>query len=235
MKFVGFLKQVKLEWLNLTAEELKKGNDRKTIRRFLKDYISNFYQSQNTVKKVVAILMRTWVDVKYKNIRDFALALYDNVKEEEKIALHYGLMMIAFPIFNDTVSLIGKALYLNDRFKLKNIRNKICENWGERQTIKYSFNRIIMSLKEWGLIENEKVGIYESGRKIIIENPRVKAFLLACYLIAQNRDYIDLVEAENLYLFFPFSYSLNLTELSNQNVLTKNNIGSSIVIGVRDF
>jgi hypothetical protein len=235
MKFVGFLKQVKLEWLNLTAEELKKGNDRKTIRQFLKDYIGNFYQSKTTIKKVAAILMNTWVDVEYKNIRDFALALYDNVKEEEKIALHYGLMMIAFPIFNDTVSLIGKALYLNDRFKLKNIRNKICEKWGERQTIKYSFNRIIMSLKEWGLIENEKVGIYKSGRKIIIENAQVKAFLLACYLIAQNRDYIDLVEAENLYLFFPFSYSLNLTELSNQNVLSKNNIGSSIVIGVRDF
>ncbi|CCJ33849.1 hypothetical protein [Caloramator australicus] len=235
MKLVGFLKPVKLEWLNLTVEELKKGNDSENIRQFLKDYISNFYQSKDTIRKAAAILMNAWVDVEYKNIRDFALDLYDNVKEEEKIALHYGLMMIAFPIFNDIVSLIGKALYLDERFKLENIKNKIYEKWGERQTLKYSIDRIIMSLKEWGLIENEKIGIYKSGKKIIIENAQVKAFLIACYLIAQNRDYIDIVEAENLYSFFPFLYNLNLTELNNIDILSKNNIGSNIVIGVKDL
>ncbi|MCG0275622.1 MAG: hypothetical protein L5655_05565 [Thermosediminibacteraceae bacterium] len=48
--------------------------------------------------------MKTWVDVdeRTKFVRDFALDLYERANAEEKVALYYGLMMLSFPIFNES-------------------------------------------------------------------------------------------------------------------------------------
>lgn len=235
MKFVGFLKPVKLEWLNMTADELKKGNlSSKEIKKLLKEHVSNFYKSPVTIRKSVSVLLKTWVDVdeRTKFVRDFALDLYERANAEEKIALHYGLMMLSFPIFNDIIYLIGKSLYLDEKFKLENIRRKIFEKWGERQTILYSINNIIFSLKEWGLIISEGKGLYTSGKKIYISTSSIKCFLILCYLKASNRSYLDFAEIDKLYSLFPFAFDLNLNEITSSKMLSINRIGTNIVVGV---
>lgn len=151
---------------------------------------------------------------------------------EEKIALHYGLMMLSFPIFNDIIYLIGKSLYLDEKFKLENIRRKIFEKWGERQTILYSINNIIFSLKEWGLIISEGKGLYTSGREIYISDSSIKCFLILCYLKASNRSYLDFAEIDKLYSLFPFEFDLNLNEITSSKMLNINRIGTYIVVGV---
>lgn len=234
MKTVGFLKPVKADWLNLTVKELKEGKDKEEIRKSLKEYISNFYESKDTVRKAAAVLMNTWVDIddENKNLRDLALSLFDNADEDEKIALHYGLMIAAFPIFYDVVFLIGKILYIDENFKIDYIKKRIYEKWGERQTVRYSIDRIIMSLKEWGLIENEKIGVYKIGKKIYINNDEIKAFLISSYLKVSERSYVDINEINNIYSLFPFVLDMNLSDIKKNNILSINNIGSSIVIGI---
>ncbi|KKC29840.1 VrlQ [Caldanaerobacter subterraneus KAk] len=234
MKFVGFLKPVKREWLDMTADELIRGNlTPKEIKEHLKNHVSNFYKSAVTTRKAVSVLLKTWVEVdeEKKFIRDLALALYERAKDEEKIALHFGLLILNFPIFNDIIYFIGKSLYLDEKFRLENIRKKIFEKWGERQTILYSINNILFSLKEWGLIINEKNGVYTTGRKINISDSSIKCFLILCYLKASNRSYLDFNEIGNLYSLFPFEFDLNLNEITSSRILSINKIGANIVIG----
>ncbi|HEY8361317.1 MAG TPA: hypothetical protein VIK77_00370 [Tissierellaceae bacterium] len=70
----------------------------------MKEYVSNFYKSTVTIRKSVSVLLKTWVDVdeRTKFVRDFALDLYERANAEEKVALYYGLMMLSFPIFNES-------------------------------------------------------------------------------------------------------------------------------------
>lgn len=140
--------------------------------------------------------------------------------------------MISFPIFNDIINLIGKSLYLDEKFKLENIRRKIFEKWGERQTILYSINNIIFSLKEWGLIISEGKGLYTSGKKVYISDRSIKCFLILCYLKASNRNYLDFAEIDNLYSLFPLEFDLNLNEITLSKMLSINRIGTNIVVGV---
>ncbi|WAM31027.1 hypothetical protein [Caldicellulosiruptor naganoensis] len=234
MKAIGFLKPVRVEWLNITVEELIKGKEKNEIRDVLKRIVSNYYKSEDTIRKILAILMSTWVNAPEKNmcLRDRGVDLFKIANPDEKIALHFGMLMVTYPIFNDVVFIIGKAFYLENRFKLEYLKKRIFEKWGERETLRFSIDKIIKTLKDWELIVSKNSGVYEPGTKVTITNKDIKAFLIACYLKANGRSYIDIDEIENLYSFFPFNISVNLNELMNVDSLNVNKIDSVITVAV---
>jgi len=232
MQAVGFNRFIKREWLDYTAFLAKSEKDIKVIRQKLNEYLEKEARAKITRKKNVAELLRIWVNVPEKNLnlKEEALALFEKVPDDDKILLHWSMMMLAFPIFIDATSSIGKIFNLQNRLSLKTLEKRIFERWGERSTVKYALQKIAGSMAEWGVITRTKAGEYTKTQAIEIKNTDLKLFFIDCYMEAQARDYLKVIEANNLSVAFPFKLNLGLNDFNESTVLTLSRMGSDVVI-----
>ena len=78
---VGFLKVVKLTWMNKTAELVLEGKNPEEIRKELNEYLAFEIKSATTLRKTSGILMHTWVTPsdELAEIRKAALEAYTPV------------------------------------------------------------------------------------------------------------------------------------------------------------
>lgn len=239
LKRIGFDRIVKLGWLNKTAmicanKENPYGLNSKEVKIILDEYLTDYVSGENK-RKTINILIRTWVNVnsEHIHIRDSALELIKTADENEKLAIHWCMLMLAYPIFLDIASTIGKLLDLQDGFSLSMVRRRIYEIWGERSTLKYAIDKIVRSITEWGVIEDgSKSGDYKRKEQFTINNPEVRLLLIEVYLKASKRAYLQFIEVNKLYELFPFKLDLGLEDFHDSERFNLNKIGMDIVIGL---
>lgn len=70
------------------------------------------------------------------------------------------MLISAFPLFSDISTVIGKLLSIQEEFKLDTVRQRIFEIWGERSTVKFSTDKIISSMVEWGVLSKAQNQVY---------------------------------------------------------------------------
>lgn len=239
LKRIGFDRVIKLDWLNKTAmicanrENLcgLKSNEVKTI---LDEYLEGHVSGENK-RKTINILIRTWVNTDHEHIhiRDSALELIKTADENEKPAIHWCMLMLAYPIFLDVVFTIGKLIDLQNGFSLSMVRRRIYEIWGERSTLKYAIDKIVRSITEWGVIEDgDKSGDYKRKEQFTISNSEVKLLLIEAYLTASKRAYLQFMEVNKLHELFPFKLDLGLEDFHGSEIFSTNKMGMDIVIGL---
>jgi hypothetical protein len=235
MQTVGFNRFIKREWLEFTAFLACREKDEKIIRKNLNEYLEKETKAEITRQKTVAELLRIWVNVpaSHENLKEKALDLFEKVPEDEKMLLHWSMIILAFPIFIDVASSLGKIFSLQDRVSLKSLEKRIFEKWGERSTVKYALPKIVGSMVEWGVITRTKVGEYTKVQTIEIKNKDCKLFFINCYMQALEKDYLRFIEANNLSAAFPFKLNLGLDDFNNSNTLTLSRMGSDVVIIAR--
>ncbi|HHY23775.1 MAG TPA: hypothetical protein GX527_05990 [Clostridiaceae bacterium] len=158
---------------------------------------------------------------------------YYTADENEKLAIHWCMLMLAYPIFLDVVFTIGKLIDLQNGFSLSIVRRRIFEIWGERSTLKYAIGKIVRSITEWGIIEDgDKSGDYKRKEQFIISSPEVKFLLIEAYLTASKRAYLQFIEVNKLHELFPFKLDLRLEDFHNSEIFSLNKMGMDIVIGL---
>ena len=228
---IGFDRVVKLDWLNKTAEFYMEERDYGKVKLALDKYLEHLGRENR--RKTIYILVRTWVNVEseHKHIRDKAIKLFEMADEDEKVAIHWCMLMMAYPIFLDITATIGKLLDLQDGFSLSMVRRRIYELWGERSTLQYALNKIVRSITEWGAIEDGcKLGDYKRKEQFIINNIKVKLLLIEAYLASSGKAYLRFGEVNNLDELFPFKMDLELDDFHSYQVFNLNKMGSDVVI-----
>lgn len=234
LRRIGFDRFIKLDWLNKTVEiYMEEGESKRTrlsLDRYLGDCIKG--RSKDTTKNV---LSRTWVNVEpyHSAVRDRAVELFKDTDTEEQIALHWCMLMLAYPVFCDITSTAGKLIKLQGGFSLGMVRRRIYEMWGERTTLQYAIDRILRSVAEWGAVEDGVVkGEYQKEEQFIIQNTDVKLLLIEAYLLASGNNYLQFTEVGNIDELFPFKLDLSLDDFQRSTVFDINKMGSDIVIGL---
>lgn len=226
---VGFDRFIKLDWLNKTAEIYME--DDKKVRLVLEDYLKHIGRANR--KKIISVLVRTWVNVEPQHIqiRDTALKLFEMADKDEKVAIHWCMLMMAYPIFLDITATIGKLLDLQDGFSVGMVKRRIYELWGERSTLQYAVSKIIRSLTEWGAVEDGcKPGYYKRKQRFIVNNTEIKLLLIEAYLASSDRLHLQFGEVNNLDELFPFQLDLGLNDFHCSQEFNLNKMGSDVVI-----
>lgn len=231
---IGFDRIVKLNWLNKTVDLYSQEQDFKNVKLALDYYLKDDVGGDNR-RKTINILIRTWVNVDPSHIaiRDKALELFKNADTYERIAIHWSMLLLAYPIFDNLTAAAGKLLNLQDEFSLSMVRRRIYELWGERSTLQYAIDKMVRSIVDWGaIVGGEKPGEYKRIESMGIKNTEVKLLMVEAYIIASGKSHIQFIEVNKLDEFFPFKLDIGLDNFHSSDKFKLNKMGGEVVISL---
>jgi len=231
-KIIGLSRSIKLEWLNKTVELILEGKDETQIKDELNEYLSFEIKSPTNLRKTREILMNIWVRTaeELSLLKQQALEAYKDEKSN-KLALHWSMMLVAYPVFSDICALIGKLTNIQDTFAASWLKEKLFEMWGERTTLFHSSEKILQTLKLIGAIKNEKIGVYRINKYPVTDVKSIQVLLMAI-LNLKEKAYYEVAELSSVPQAFPFAYTVSLEWLHNSELFTLNNFGGKIVVTV---
>lgn len=229
-KMIGLSRPIKIEWLNKTVDLVSEGKTDEEIKNELNEYLSFEITSPTNLRKTREILLTIWVKTpdELKLIKSIALELYksDNVN---KLALHWCMLLLAYPVFSDVCALIGKLTDIQETFTTAWLKQKLFDLWGERTTLLHSIDKILQTLKNVGAIENKRIGEYKIVSSKITDD-RMKCFIVLTIIAMKNKAYYETSELSNVPQMFPFKYSISHELLHNSELFTLNNFGGKVVV-----
>lgn len=229
-KMVGLSRPIKLEWLNKTVDLLMEGMDALQIKDELNEYLSFEIKSSINIRKTREILKAIWVNTpdELVSLKQNAFEAYKN-KNEDRLAAHWCMLLVTYPVFSDVCSLIGKLTNIQDTFTTTWLKEKLYEVWGERETLLHSCDKILQTLKFMGVIENEKVGVYRI-KKYKVESKKSIEVLLTAMLHLKEKAYYEISELSCVPKLFPFVFDVSYEWLHNSEVFKLNNFGGKVVL-----
>ena len=231
-KMVGLSRNLKMQWLNKTAELVIEGLSEAEIHDQLNEYLSFEISSPTVLRKTREILMCIWV---YENeinsrLKCEALSIIKDLPEYA-LEVHWCMMMAAYPVFNDMCKLIGKMSEFQDEIALSQIKQKLYDEWGERTTLFHSVDKLISTLKELDVIHCDKPGRYQIAKHTVY-NKRVSVFMVYTMMLVDNSGYYSFAELNNSTYFYPFQYVVEKEYLLEDNRFTMNNFGGELSISL---
>lgn len=229
-KMVGLSRPIKLEWLNKTVDLILEGMDESQIKDELNEYLSFEIKSPTNLRKTREILMAIWVNTpdELVSLKQCAYEAYKN-KNEDRLAAHWGMLLVTYPVFSDVCSLIGKLTNIQDTFTTAWLKDRLYEVWGERTTLLYSIDKILQTLKSMGAIETVKAGVFQIKKhEVALENSI--EVLLRAMLLLKKKAYYEVSELSCVPKLFPFVFDVSHEWLHNSEVFKLNNFGGKVVL-----
>lgn len=229
-KVVGMSRMIKPEWLDKTVEYIISGDDDTVIKDRLNDYLSYEINSPTNLRKAREILMNVWVKPKESAplIHKTALDAYKSDRSD-KMALNWAMILLAYPIFGDVASRIGKLSMIQETFTTAWLKEKLAEEWGDRSTLIHSCDKLLQTLKVMGAVESKKIGTYKIVKHEIKEERTISVMLL-CLLALNRQAYYDISEIGSNPLFFPFDFCVTLDWLHRSPLFKLSNFGGKLVL-----
>lgn len=216
LRRIGFSRFISREWLDIVARTLIETGDAEKAQSRLKGYFSEESLGKVARRKTLNVLSRIWIRVpgKHREFRDRGLDLFQRVRPDERLWLHWGMILVAYPVFLDIVVITGRLLGLQGEVTSGQIRRGIVSEWGDRTTLTRSVNRILQSMRDWRvLVKNGNNKPHTRSRKIESDNVDVNLWLIEAVLRAEDAPAQPLTRLERHPAIFPFNIKLSQSEL----------------------
>ncbi len=213
---VGFDRELKRTWLDQTVEIVLSTQEPEAVRTALHRVLSTEIQSDESQAKVSILLTGIWLRVpaKITRLRNEALALWPELDSQGRLALHWGMAMVRYPYFRDVVAQVGRLRRLQDTFTTAQLRHDIVARWGERAIVRFSTPRILLSLKDWGVVELAKErGVYRASPPYSLTHRALGLWFLETALRSIAADALPLYDLLHLPELFPFDLEILPGEL----------------------
>lgn len=229
---VGFDRELKLDWLNEIVEQVSKEKDEKVIKLQMSDYLNKYGLIKNdAIRKTILVLRRIWLNVpeEHIQIRDEGIKLFHSINENDKIWLHWGMCLLAYPFFKDIAEIIGMLHTLQDEVTMEQVRRRFTERWGSRTTTKRAINRVVRSMVWWGVLDKTgKIGMYKFPKKISTDQKDLQKWFAHVLILANNSRVTPLDQLFNLNFAFPFRLTIDGYELKRSKKLSFYREGSGL-------
>lgn len=233
-KIVGMSRNIKLQWLNKVSEWVLEGLTENEIKEMLNEYLSYEIKSPTNLRKTREILMNIWVyshedkDV----IKQNAIEIIRQTGECPLI-VHWCMMLLAYPVFSDMCKLIGKFSEFQNVITLSQLKQKLYDEWGERTTLHHSIDKLVASLKDFGVLICEKPGKYTINTLAIKQEYSVSLMLITIMQI-EKKSYYSLQELNNTQFFFPFEYKVSKEFIHENEKFIFNNFGGDLYVMMKE-
>jgi len=80
------------------------------------------------------------------------------ISQEERLWIHWGLILLRYPCVRDISSIIGSLLDLQGKVRFSDIRNRIVKHWGDRSTIGRAVQMAAKTMEYFGFIRQSGRG-----------------------------------------------------------------------------
>lgn len=223
-KGVGFNRNIKLEWLDATAAFCLEESNEQGVRDRLQSVLAYEINSSTNLRKTIAILVNIWHQFSEANpdLHREAVDLYGSTQVvSDRIWLHYGMVLLAYPFFYQTTAVIGRLSRYGDLITVPAIRNQLFSEIGQLGSLSEAANRIVYSLRDWGILEpgRERNSYVAKRQNFSSSQQRLEAWLLACCLMAQPVQEMPFADLLHLPALFPFQFTISMDELRSYEFL----------------
>lgn len=221
-QIIGFDRELYLAWLDLTAGLAQEKLEAQQIRQKLHHQLADEIPGQAARRNTVALLTRLWVRVptEHQALQSEALTLLVNILPEERLWLHWGMSMLAYPFFHDIAGTIGRLLKLQGEFESLQVRQRMRESWGQRTTLDRAINRVIQTYLIWDVIrETSESRVYQTTLVRRTTNSALTLWFLECIIHStrqasgQEDRQLPLTELIQSPAIFPFDLTPHIATL----------------------
>lgn len=233
-RIIGLDRELKLSWLELASAAAQAEPDKVKLRARLMQELDQDIPAHFVRYKTCTVLIRTWLTVPKQQIglRNRAFDLARAVSPNQRLALHWGMLILAYPFFRESVFAIGRALETQDTISRIQISRKIVETWGDRSTVKRSVLRIFQTLEEWQALIPTSNDEYRALPARAINDASLALWLAEVTLYARTKA-LPLAVLQQSSENFPFRLSLTLSSLTGSGRFDSFREGADLLIGIR--
>jgi hypothetical protein len=183
--------------------------------------------------KTCTVLIRTWQSVPPDHVplRDQGFALLRHMPAEQRLVVHWGMLLLAYPFFRDTVSAIGKAATTQSIISRPQTRRRIIETWGDRATVNRCLRYIFQSLVDWGILIPDSADTYHVAAPSQVEDSRLAIWFAKATIIAREAP-ISFSTATQAPEHFPYRLHLSMADIARSGQFETFRDGSELLVGV---
>jgi hypothetical protein len=160
---IGFSQRVQLDWLEQTAALVLAGQTREQIEATLQERLRDKLSIGGTAQrgnreKAITILLKTWVSVPtwLQPFRDDGLGILRRLPPADRIAVHWGMTMAAYPFFGAVAETVGRLMRLQGTCVAAQIQRRLREQLGERDTVARAARRILRCFVDWDVLQETR-------------------------------------------------------------------------------
>lgn len=230
---IGLSQKLKLTWLNKSVDLLLEDLSEKDYKKFLTDYLSYEIESPTTLRKTCRNLMLVWFyedGFRTNEIQELAASLIRK-HPEDAVAVHWCMLMLTFPVFHDVCHIIGRMSDFDDIISLRKLKQKLYDEWGEKETLCKSAEKIIHIMKDMNAVETERPGNYRVVSHNVT-NDDITALMLKAAMLSGGRDYYNANDLSALEVLFPFQYKVKRENFMNDAAFSVSNFGGELTVTV---
>ncbi len=216
---IGFDRKIELDWLDATAAQVAAGAGDREIRDYLWKLLDGEVagDSFNSARgKTVTVLRHIWLRVPEPALalHKRALALLPRVEPQERLPVHWSMVLATYPFFADLASLAGRGLALHGDFSLAWMKQRLIERWGERGTLRRAVERIVRSMVRWEVLRDDSVrGVLVAGNRLPIVGGALSELLIESLLVAAEARELPLGRLHAHPALFPFALEVSAYQL----------------------
>ncbi|MBK1702256.1 hypothetical protein [Thiococcus pfennigii] len=212
---LGFDRRIDLEWLDAAAAQARPGATSAEMRAYLWNLLDGLVsgdKSNSARGKTVTVLHHIWgeSDRDAEALRQRALAQLPKSTSDERLALHWAMMVARYPVFTDVAAAAGRLLTLQGAFTLAHLTRRLVAAWGERSTVERAAQRIIRSMVQWRVLTDMATpGIYAGKPHPRKVGPETGMLLVEALLLDSEEQSVPVGQLIGHPAFFPFAVDVN--------------------------
>ena len=209
---IGLDRLIRLAWLEKTSSLALAGNDATSIKSILQGDLQGSFRSTNidvrgSIDKTITILLKVWLTVpnELALLRFEGLELLKHIPPRDRLVVHWGMLMAAYPFWSSVAMQVGRLLRLQGSVTATHVQRRVREQYGERETVSRRTRYALRSYLDWGVLqETGSKGIYSAGATLAIDDARLIAWLTEASLHTKANGSAPLKDLIDSPSFFPF-------------------------------
>ena len=217
-KGVGFDRNIRLSWLDAVAALVTETDDVKEIRARLDAMLGGEIVGQASRRKTIGVLVGIWVrsGERAPELHRAAVGMFGSVAPGDRLWLHHGLTLLAYPFFRDAAAVIGQLARQRDVVVPALVRQRLAAERGQLGTLLNAVERVMFSLRDWGVLvpaDGERFAYRPIQPAIGTGEADLETWLLSCALRAHPADELPFADLVRLPELFPFRFTVAVDQL----------------------
>jgi hypothetical protein len=215
-KGVGFNRNIRLAWMDEVASLRLGGCTHEKARNALDAVLGGYSDSPENRRKTTDVLVNIWYrsEALAPGVYAGALDLYASTSLRNRVWLHYGLTLVAYPYFRSVAGIVGRQLRQEGHASLAAVKRLAVLVLGNVGATADAVSRVVFTLRDWGLLaQTSERHRYVEADALGSEDTGLQTWLLACALTASGSESLPLLDLLRLPELFPFRFTVGLDAL----------------------
>ena len=233
---VGFERHIELDWLNKTANWVIEKRSTKEIHGLIDEFLEPLIKGDTSRRKTKNVLSGAWVKSgsEEREFKALAEKLYIHSNRDEKIAIHFGMLVASYPFFYELSKIAGRLFRLQDSIPNDQFYHRVVQVFGDRDSIKRAAARYLQSLSQWGLLNTADKSVIKTSKKVSFGNPELITWMLASVFFSLGESRLTIEELKADPAWFPFEINTDNFKLGSVDFLEVLHQGyGNTVIGLK--